>query len=312
MIRTYKGSDIDAIIEILNNEMPYTPINKKYFIKNFLLDLNFDENGFFVAEENGEVIGFIQAIIRKIPVDVGGSLNEDEAYLNIIGLKYKKDIRGGLGHELVKKAEKYIAQFGKRNIFMSHYTPNYLYQGINTEYTDYIELFKSAGYDDSIRNASISIDLFKYKRPKEIDELKKRAEQEGFIFTHLKPEYIPSLMRFWSPGWNHRFRRLINETMDFEKVNIIVYKDEVVGCNVFGDPYSSEERFGPYGVNGDFRGKGLGQILLHDCLTEMKNRGLQRAWAQSTPIASSATHVYEKAGFIRTGEYIIFKKEADL
>ena len=47
---------------------------------------------------------------------------------------------------------------------------------------------------------------------------------------------------------------------------------------------------------------------LHDCLTEMKKRGLQRAWAQSTPIASSATHVYEKAGFVRTGEYIIFRK----
>ena len=308
MIRTYKGSDIDAIIEILNNEMPYTPINKRGFVKNFLLDLNFDENGFFVAEEGGEIKGFVQVVIRKIPVDVGGSLNEDEAYINIIGLKNKEDICGGLGSELIKKAEEYICGFGKRNIFMSHYTPNYLYQGINTEYTDYVELFKSAGYDDTIRNASISIDLFKYRRPKDIDELKQKREREGFIFTHLKEEYIPSLMRFWSPGWNHRFRRLINETMDFEKVNLIVYNNEVIGCNVFGDPYSSEERFGPYGVKDEFRGKGFGQILLHDCLTEMKNRGLQRAWAQSTPIASSATHVYEKAGFVRTGEYIIFKK----
>lgn len=308
MIRKYKGTDIPDIISIWNKAMPKTPINRKYFVKNILLDLNFNEDGFFVAEENGEILGFVCAVIRRIPVDVGGSLDEDQGYINLFALKYEKDVCGGLGHKLIKCAEDYINSFGKRDIFVSRYTPNYICQGINVEYTEYVKLFESADYGVNTQNASIAIDLFKYSRPVEIDELKKKREEEGFIFTHLKDEYIPSLLRYWHPGWNHRFRRLLNETMDYEKFNLIIYNGEVVGCNVFGDPYSCEERFGPYGVNEEFRGRGLGQILIHDCLTEMKNRGLQRAWAQSTPITTSATHVYEKVGFVRTGEYIIFQK----
>ena len=77
---------------------------------------------------------------------------------------------------------------------------------------------------------------------------------------------------------------------------------------MFGDPYSSEERFGPYSVSNDFRGMGIGKIILHLCLSKMEERGLDKAWAQATPNSGAARAVYDKAGFETIGEYITFKK----
>lgn len=307
-IRTFMGTDIPQIIAIWNKATHRTPLNRRGFVKNFLLDPNFNEKGFFVAEEAGEVLGYIYAIIRVYPADVGGDLNEDKAYINGIGLKYEKDVLGGLGMELIRRAEEYIRTWGEREIWVSRYTPNYIYQGINTEYEDYLTLFRQAGYSEADRSRSISVDLFSYQRPPQIDELKALREKEGFLFTDMKDEYIQPLFRYAQPGWNHRFRRLLNETMDYGKFSLIVYRGEVVGVNVFGDPYSCEERFGPFSVDAEFRGLGLGKILLHDCLTKMKERGLHTAWAQSTAVASAAAHLYAKVGFRPTGEYIVFKK----
>lgn len=307
-IRTFHGTDLDAIIKIWNSSMPYNPIGRKAFVKNFLLDHNFNDEGFFVAEENGEILGYVYAIVRRFPTDVGASMDEDKGFINAIGLKYEKDILGGLGSTLVKTAENYIQSHGRQEVHMSHYTPNYIYQGINTLYPDYIALFQQEGYEELGRNVSISIDLLQYVRPAYIDELKATREQEGFLFTKLKDEYIPALFKYAAPGFKHRLRRIMQETMDYERFNLVVYNGKVIGANVFGDPYSCEERFGPFSISAEFRGKGLGQVLLHDCLTEMKNRGLQKAWSQSTPMASAASHIYAKAGFQRTGEYVIFKK----
>ena len=307
-IRTFQGTDIPQILAIWNRTMPRNPINRQGFVKNFLLDHNFNDKGFFIAEEAGEILGYCYAIIRVYPADVGADMNEDMGYINAIGLKYEKDILGGLGLTLIRAAENYIRTFGNRQIHMSHYTPNYIYQGINTEYTAYLALFREAGYTEAARNQSIAIDLLTYQRPESIEQLKKQREAEGFRFTDMKDEYILPLFRYAQPGWNHRFRRILNETMDYEKFNLIIYQGRVIGVNVFGDPYSCEERFGPFSVSQEFRGKGLGQILLHECLTKMKERGLQKAWAQSTPIATAATHVYPKAGFVSTGDYVIFKK----
>lgn len=307
-IRTFQGGDIAQIVAIWNKTMPRNPINRHGFVKNFLLDHNFNEKGFFIAEENGEILGYIYAIVRVYPADVGADMNADMGYINAIGLKYEKDILGGLGLALIEKAEGYIHSFGQRQIHMSHYTPNYIYQGINTAYPVYLELFRQAGYTEAARNQSIAIDLLTYQRPDSIAELKAQREKEGFLFTDMKDEYILPLFQYAQPGWNHRFRRILNETMDYEKFSLIVYEGKVIGVNVFGDPYSCEERFGPFSVSAEFRGKGLGQILLHDCLTKMKERGLQKAWAQSTPIATAATHVYAKAGFVSTGTYVIFQK----
>ena len=308
MIRTMKGTDIEEIIKVWNRAMPHHAIDNRGFVKNILLDMNFDQKGFFVAENDGEIVGFIQAIIRKVPIDVGGGMDEDKAYINLIGLKYEEDVLGGLGMALIRQAESYIKSFGERTIYVSEYTPNFIYQGIRVDYTDYMQLFRDAGYREGKTNQAIAVDLLSFRGSEENDALRKKREEEGFLFTGLEDAYIPSLLQYERPGWIHRYRRIIQETMDYEKVRLVIYKGEVIGCALFGDPYSCEERFGPFSVSDQFRGLGLGKILLDDCLWTMKKRGLQNAWAQSTPMGSAAFYVYAKAGFKPTGVYTSFVK----
>lgn len=307
-IRTFKATDIGEIVKIWNKAMPYNPISHKFFVQSFVLDYNFDPNGFFVAEEGDEIVGFIYAIVRRFPVDVGGPAEDENGFINGIGLKYEKDVLT-LGKELVKKAEEYFSSLGKTSIHVSKYTPQFVYQGINTKYESYVKLFNECGYSEELRSYARGIDLLNYVRPPEVDELKAQREKEGFIFTEMKDEYILPLFEVNSPGWRHRFRKLLIETMDYSKFTLAVYEGKVVGFTIFGDTYSSIERFGPYRVNEDFRGLGLGKIILHDCFAKMKEMGLQCAWAQYTPGPGfPAAHVYDKAGFTVTSEYIIFIK----
>ena len=305
MIRTYQGKDMPRIIEIWNNAMPYNKINEREFIKSILLDVNFDPSGVFLYEEDNDIKGFIYSTIRKVPIDANSELDEDKGFIVAIGID-KEYFH--IGKELIKKAEEYISKDHKRTVHACFYTPNYFYQGINTKYEDYIKLFLDTGYNSASQNCSMALDLTKYETPDFINPLKEKLEDEGFIFTKLSYEYITSYLTFQRPSWSHRFRRLLNENMDFNQINVAIYNDEVIGCNIFGDPHSTPERFGPFGVRDDFQGKGIGKILLDDCLIEMKKRGLKSAWMQSASADEHVVKLYEKFGFYKTGEYIKFIK----
>lgn len=306
IIRNYKGEDTESIIKIWNEQMPYNTITKDMFVKNILLDLNFTPDGFFVACEGDEIIGFVYSTVRRIQVDINGPMDEDKGWIVAIGVK--KDI-SIVGAQLVKKAEEFINKDGKRKVYACSYTPNYFYQGINKKYPEYIKLFEELGYGESETSVSMSMELENYKSPDYIPDLYKKLTDEGFEFKDLSIPYIPSWLTFQKPSWTHRFRRLLNEKGCFENVNIVVYNDEVIGCNIFGDPYSDEERFGPFGVRDDFQGKGIGKILLDECMLKMKKRGLKRAWMQWATAAEYVVNMYLKFGFEIMDTYITFVKE---
>lgn len=308
MIRTFKSTDTDALIELWNRATPDHPIDKAGFVKNILLDPNFDEEGFFLVEREGELVAFLQAVIRKVPVDVGGNLDTGKGYINVIGFADPADALGKLGLELLSRAEKYIAGYGEREIRVAGYTPNYFYPGINEKYTEQLELFRRAGYTEGSRHRSIEIDLLKYEYPVQLQKLKAVREAEGYGFSSLTPELVRSMLAGFVPGWVHRFRRQLLETMDYSKFRVITFGGEVVGCSVFGDPYSSHERFGPIGVHSEYRGLGLGKLLLADTLVTMKESGLRHAWAQSTPMSGAARTMYDRAGFYTTATFLSFVK----
>ena len=308
MIRKYHSEDFHKIIEVWNGALSSHPINERLFIKNVLLDMNFDPEGFLVAEDDGEIRGFAWAIVRSYPIDTGASSEEDRGYLNLLVLKDRGDILGGLGERLIGMAEDYVKGRGKNRIFVSGYSPNYFYPGQNSKDKEYLELYLSLGYKEQKKNYSIMADLENFAESEGMEKLIEKRQEEGFSICHLTPELIPSLLSSLAPGWRHRHRRLLNECDDYERFCLVVKDGEVIGSSVFGDPYSYMERFGPYGVNEKYRGLGLGKILLYYTLKTMKKRGLKFAKAQSTP-TSGAAAVYEKLGFVRCDEYITLFKD---
>jgi len=311
MIRTFEGIWIDDIITLWNEALPEHPTNRDHFMKNVLLDMNFDAEGFLIAEQNGVLCGFAQAIVRRYPVDVDAPDTEEKGYLNLLVIRDRGEVENGLGEELITAAESYLFAHDVKKILVSGYTPNYIYPGINTRYTEYQRLYERLGYREQKRNFAIRAELTGLEEASEIERLKEKRETEGFIFTSLKDQYLPSLLESAVPGWRHRHRRLLNETLDRERFRLIIKKERVIGSAVFGDPYSNMERFGPFGVNEEYRGLGLGKILLYDTLMTMKKRGLTYAWAQSTPVSGAAFELYRKLGFRITDEFIVYCKKLE-
>ena len=302
-IRNIKSTDICEIVELWNEALPHEVIDKKQFVKKVILDPNFTEKGFFVAEEDGKIQGFLNAPFYKSKkVEVG--------CISIMAIRDRSRV-GEIGDILLETAENYLRENGKTHI-STGYAPIYFTQGVEKDLCpEYVELYRSRGYAEKESYKRVcDLSLFTYPEKSRI----KKAElaKEGIYIGEMKDEYILSLIDrtrpFAKTTWTYEFKQRLAE-MDYARIRIAAKDGEVIGCCVFGDPTGSPERFGPFGVNSDTQGKGIGSILLHDCFQEMKKRGLQCAWAQWTPVQGAAHTIYERYGFTKRNAYYMFEKD---
>ena len=73
----------------------------------------------------------------------------------------------------------------------------------------------------------------------------------------------------------------------------------IAGAGIFpteGLPYNTCELVKMY-VSSAARGKGLGKILLQQCIDEAKNNGFEKMYLESMPELTHAIAMYKKYGF---------------
>ena len=308
-IRIFSGTDAEDVVTLWNETMVHHPVTLDVFTRKVLLDVNFDRNGFFLAEEKGKFVGFLYAVCRRVVLEKGCSADENKGFIVAMGFRKGPDFHK-IGTALLREAETYINRDGKRSVMISGYTPEFFYQGICKEqYPAYAAFLEENGYSPYSDSASMRLDLDTYRTSEQISEDKRRREAEGFYIGPLRRCDIPSLFEYVIPGWRFRYRRLLQEDMDFGKIRVAVLDGQVVGCILFGDPYESAENLSAFSVDVSLRGKSLGKILMDDVLLEMKKRGLHTAWIQWAHYLDAAGAVYRKAGFLQTGIYVTYIKE---
>ena len=303
LIRNIKSTDIVQIVELWNEALPHEVIDKNQFVKKVLLEPNFSEKGFFVAEENGDLVGFLNApCYRKKTVTTG--------HISILAIRDRARV-SEIGTLLLDAAEAYHRENGKTHI-STGYAPIYFTQGVEKDLCpEYVALYRSRGYEEK-ESLKRVCDLSRFTYPEQSRIRKAELAKEGIYIGEMKDEYILSLIDpsrpFAKPTWTFEFKQRLAD-MDYARIRIAAKDGEVIGCCVFGDPTGSPERFGPFGVNSDLQGKGIGKILLHDCFQEMKKRGLQCAWAQWTPVQGAAQNIYDRYGFTKRNSYYMFEKD---
>lgn len=311
-IRTFKGTDIDALISCFNHALPHNAIEKSNFILKVMLDVNFDPNGLFVATEGETVLGFVNCVYRKLPIDANSSINSKEGWISVFAVDEAERFFE-IGEALLDAAENYLVSLGKTVISTGYY-PLYLFQGASEEHCpEYVSLFEKRGYSCA-RSIERELELASYSVPENVKEKKERAEQLGIYIGPMKDEYICSLVdsreKFNSSGGAYEYKLRLLE-LDYGRFRIAAKDGHIIGVCAFGDPYDSPERFGPFVVSNEFQGMGIGSVLMNECLAEMKKRGLRRAWMQWTPTRGAADFMYKKIGFRQTKTYVTFSKKIE-
>lgn len=300
MYRTFKNGDEVGIVELWNHVLQHDPINQTRFRNQVLLDPNFDPQGLFVAFREEKIVGVILAITRKLPMQ-GTELESDTGWITFF-MVHQSQEREGIGQGLMERAVAYIQKQGAEKLFFSSYAPNYFLPGIDEKrYPSGFAFLQKEGFRRVYSPVAMHRTLTDYVYPKNVQALKGERQQEGYSFGPVQDGDFYELIQFanqhFNPDWGRAIREGVLQGLEPSQILVAKKHNQVVGFAMYGGYEGIRERFGPFGVDENEQGKGLGKILLHETLHTMKQQTIMGAWFLWTSETSAAGHLYLKNGF---------------
>lgn len=202
-IRQFEKRDMQGVIAIWNQataagEVLYYPLTREYFEKKFEADPNYDPALSMVAEENGEIVGFINGVAKKVFLSKENADNTP-GYLTCVFVK--KENRGkGIGSALVATLEAAFRAMGKTVIscdgnnpinldWIIPGTPGHDHNnapGIDAECPGY-EFLKTIGYQEVAREIAMYLNLADFTPWDELEERKKALADAGIYVGRYDP-----------------------------------------------------------------------------------------------------------------------------
>ncbi|MET7330692.1 GNAT family N-acetyltransferase [Nonomuraea sp. NPDC005650] len=306
-VRAFASGDEVSLVDAWNRSMPADPTTSAWFRDCVLLDPNFDPEGLRVAVSGGRVVGCAYGVRRLTPLAPGTDLEPDTGWIPFFFV-VPEHRGGGLGRRLVGEALAFLERTGRLKVDFSSYTPNYVLPGADVElYPDGYRLLNGLGFRTLYSPVAMDRTLVGYVTPDEVRELRAKRESEGYVFRSPTDGELPELIRFAAGAFNPDWGEAIRQHRDPKRM-IIAKKDQIVGFALYAAYRGVPERFGPFGVDPDRRGTGLGKILLHLTMTMMRAEGLHSSWFLWTGEASPAGRLYARAGYEVTRRFHVMRK----
>lgn len=131
--------------------------------------------------------------------------------------------------------------------------------------------------------------------------IKKGLEKE-VTAVFAKEEDIEEILKnekeIFSDPWSENS---IKKEVEKDRVILIKSGGEILGYCIFMTA-ADEGEILRIAVRENFRGRGIGKMLLYDSLREMKKCKCESVFLEVRESNKSAIHLYEKAGFLKVGE----------
>lgn len=304
MIRNLAEEDIGKVVDLWNVCLPCDRIEEER-LWGLCRNVNYDPAGAFVAEESGRIVGFVLAIVRKVPL-VGVGLSEDTGWILALGV-HPECVGQRIGRHLLEVALTFLRSLGRRVVRVSAFPEYYFFPGIDERYREILAVFEAVGFE----RVAEPVDMVKSLRDFEVPEWVMRTErslgEEGMAFGPCEERHYERFdwfMKSHFPGtWYLRARRYMDERGDPKLVFLCVQEEEVIGFVRLGVK-GRRGSIDSIGVWEDLRGRGIGSVLLFKALEEMFRRGACECFIGYT----GAIRFYEKAGATMVRRYIQMQK----
>jgi mycothiol synthase len=310
-IRTYRGSDEADLLEVWRRAMFADALSEQLFRTKVLLDPNFLPENLPVAVEDGHVVGFVLALTRQVPLFLQG-LEPDNAWITAFGV-HPGYQRRGIGSALVQHILEKLRAQGRKFVDISPYVPNYFVPGVDIKaYPGTIAFLEHFGFKVLDNAISMGADLSGFRIPPEIAELERKREAEDGVTIRLVtaadlPELMPFIARHFGWDWFRHAQDYLLELFSGNTTNPICFLIARRHGEIVGYCQQRLERFGPFGVNPEYRNLGIGRLLLFRCLATMSARQTYFAYFLWTD--ENAARLYSLAGFQRRREFAVMHLE---
>ena len=309
-IRPYQGNDEQELLEVWHLSMPNDRVSESLFRTQVLLDPNFHPRNLLVAIKERRVVGFILSLTRQVPLFLQG-LEPDNAWITAFGVHpdYRQQ---GIGTSLFEHVIARLTKDGRKTLEISPYVPNYFVPGIDTKaYPETIKyLEEKFGFDTLYHAISMGANLTDFQIPQELqDRIRQSEDEDNLTIRPVSSHDIPDLMPFLIEhfGWDW-FRHAQSYLLEYfgDSPHRICFLVARLNGEVVGFCQQKNERFGPFGVRPDCRGRGIGRMLLFKCLEIMSAKHVFFSYFLWTD--ENAARLYSIAGFERRREFAVMRK----
>ncbi len=307
-IRTAQGGDTKSIVEVWNAALVRDPISEGRFVGSVLGDPDYwpgEDSGLFVAEQQGRVVGFLRAIIRRINNDRAG-LEPDLGWIPVVAVRPEHQ-RMGAGMALMNAALAWFRQHQRRRIWVcggSGSAPGYAFPGVDLDvYAGGLALFLKAGFrvdreSEGMSREVVNFDVAAYQR--DAWSVGQDVVVET-LSTGRVPDFIDFLADAFPGDWNTAARGKIRAGQ-LHEVLIALVDDRVVGyCQWEG------EHFGPFGVRSDCRNRRVGAKLFVEAVRRIRQADGRSVWFNWAEV--DAARFYRRFGMEATRRFAILVKD---
>lgn len=293
-IRPFHSGELADIVDVWNATMSADPISSQRLMLDFILDAHFDPETLLVAEKDAELVGFVLGLTAR------GDMPSDNAVGTgvIAGFGVLEEHRGqGIGRQLLDTLEHYWQAKGVSHIQVGPWIPTYLAPGIDqTAYPGAVEFFESCGYKAGGKPVSMRALLTNYQASSDVPGICEKLQGEGVTIRPAVAADATGLIAFavdQFPHWESYVRGSLRSLVAANDANTLHVALD--GDTIIGFAMTTGERFGPFGVNGDYRGRGVGAVLLSRALCSMRAANQHLAYFLWT--SDQTARLYNRHGF---------------
>jgi len=317
-IRNFRKADIEDVVGLWNESIEHDFLKAgeyEWYAKNYavllskealerkMANLNFDLQGSFVACQRSQIVGFGLGVVKTFRDYEDEDLDSLPAYFPAL-VVYPDFRRREIGKELYDKVINYVRGKGKNEVWVHYYSPINFVTGI-IKGTPAFQFLVRMGFQPDWPQLSLKLDFKDFKLRDEILDEKRRLEKEGIEFKYYAAKHRDSFSKFMEKnfkGW--WFRSLRPNLMRTEPLPFLIatYKSEVVGFVAYVQVGKDGRTGMSPGVSPEFRGRGIGKVLINLWAHEVEKRGAKESIIMTGSANKVAQHIYFELGYKQLGE----------
>ncbi|MBO3800744.1 MAG: GNAT family N-acetyltransferase [Thermoproteota archaeon] len=264
----FEESYFEEVQKLLNLSLFEDVVSDRSLRRITFDDPNYNKRYALVALENEEVVGFILGAKREKAPEELVETQKELAWIKVFAVR-ENYRRKGIATKLFEELENRFRDSGTKKVRITDFPGWTLFCGVDLKYQDALAFLLGRGFKKVGEAVDYEIDLLNFYIPRRILQTNvspaiiRKAEKsdKNKVLSWVKTEFSV----FWE------YEASVGFMYDKPKLWIAEDNDEIIGFSV----YSALEPhwFGPIGVSPKTRLKGIGSLLLFNCLKSMREEG---------------------------------------